>query len=443
MLCMAAMSQSRAAPEPGPDGSNLNPVQLHRPPVAPLSAVAQIGRAIFHDRSLSASGRQSCASCHSPDHAYGPPDDADVALGGATLNIPGVRAVPSLMYLEREPAFSIGPDAGEVEDTSLAQKVSLAKGAARATKIADTAAASANLVPQGGLFWDGRADTLQKQALVPLLNPLEMANRSEAEVAAKLRAAPYTAQLVQIFGPTVLKQPGLLLAEAMFAVARYQFEDASFHPYSSKFDAWLEGHAKLSAAELRGWRLFNDPARANCAGCHVDQVTDSRPPLFTDHQFEALGAPRNPAILANRDPHYVDLGVCGPIRTDLRAQTQYCGMFLTPTLRNSARRSVFFHNGVFHTLREVMDFYNFRDVAPDRAVPHRGGETLAVMSDLPARDRANLDRQDPPFDRHPGQAPAMSTQDEDDIIAFLHTLSDAAPADGSTGETGSVAPAGH
>ena len=429
MLCMAAISHPepmRAAggPAPGADGSNLHPVTLHRPPAGPLSAVAQVGRAIFFDRSLSASGRQSCASCHSPDHAYGPPDDADVALGGAKLDIPGVRAVPSLMYLEREPAFSIGPDAGEVEDTTLAQSVTQAQGASRATKTADSNAAGANLVPQGGLFWDGRADTLQKQALVPLLNPVEMANHSEAEVVAKLRAAPYTAQLVQVFGPTVLRQPGLLLAEAMFAIGRYQFEDVSFHPYSSKFDAWLEGHAKLAPAELRGWRLFNDPARANCAGCHVDQVVDTRPPLFTDHQFEALGVPRNPAILANRDPHYVDLGVCGPIRTDLRDQTQYCGMFLTPTLRNSARRAVFFHNGVFHTLREVMDFYNFRDVAPDRAVPHGHGVGLAVASDLPAADRGNLDRQDPPFDRHKGDAPAMSPRDEEDIIAFLATLDD-------------------
>ena len=89
--------------------------------------------------------------------------------------------------------------------------------------------------------------------------------------------------------------PQLLVAEAMFAVARYQIEEPSFHPYTSKFDFWLEGKARLSAAELRGYLLFNDPQKANCAGCHLDQPSpDGLPPLFTDHQFEALGVPRNP-----------------------------------------------------------------------------------------------------------------------------------------------------
>ncbi len=108
--------------------------------------------------------------------------------------------------------------------------------------------------------------------------------------------------------------PRLAVSEALFAVARYQIEEPSFHVYSSKFDDWLEGKARFSPSELRGYLLFNDPAKANCAGCHVDQPSrDGLPPLFTDHQFEALGAPRNAALAVNRDPAFFDLGICGPV----------------------------------------------------------------------------------------------------------------------------------
>jgi cytochrome c peroxidase len=97
--------------------------------------------------------------------------------------------------------------------------------------------------------------------------------------------------------------------------------------------------------------------------CHLDQPTpDHRPPQFTDTQYEALGVPRNPDVPANQDPHYCDLGICGPYRTDLQTQAQYCGMFLTPTLCNAATRMVFCHNGVDHNLRDVVEFYNLRDV---------------------------------------------------------------------------------
>jgi cytochrome c peroxidase len=152
------------------------------------------------------------------------------------------------------------------------------------------------------------------------------------------------------------------------AVARYQVEEPSFHPYTSKYDYWLEGRARLSESELRGLKLFNDPDKANCAGCHTSAPTrDGLPPLFTDHQYEALGAPRNGALANNRDQGYFDLGVCGPHRTDISEQTQYCGMFLTPTLRNTATRRAFFHNGVFQSLEQVLDFYNFRDTNGDAA----------------------------------------------------------------------------
>ena len=408
------------------EGINPHPVHLVRPPVEPFSAVALLGRDVFFDPSLSSSGKLACASCHSPQHDYGPPSDLPAVFGGLDLKRQGVRAVPSLMYLERQPNFSVGPDNEENETVTLAQLAAAAQGAARAQKTAtDTAATAANLVPQGGLFWDGRADTLQNQTLGPLLSPFEMDGGSIARIAAKMAQAPYAARIRQLFGAGVFDNPAMAVSEAMFAVARYEIEDPHFHLYTSKYDAWLEGKARLSPAELRGYLLYNNPAKADCGGCHLDQPTpDGRPPLFTDHQFEALGVPRNPALAVNRDPHYFDLGICGPYRTDMADQTQYCAMFLTPTLRNVATRTVFFHNGEYHTLQQVMDFYDFRDTDPAKIYPRGPDGKIEKFNDIPARYHANADIVDPPFDRHLGETPAMSPADMAAIIAFLKTLTD-------------------
>ena len=407
-------------------GANPHPIHLERPPAAPLSAMAELGKQIFFDRHLSASGKLSCASCHSPAQAYGPPNALPAQFGGRSMTRQGDRPPPSLMYLYRQPNFSIGPDQGDADEAAnFAQEAAAASGVARAQKTAGTAPAAPAMVPQGGMFWDGRADTLQAQAFGPLMNPVEMANASEDDVARKLAGSPYRTAFIQLFGSGIFKNPRMLLSEAMFAVARYQVESPSFHPYTSKYDYWLEGRARLTHAELRGLQLFNDPKKANCAGCHLSKPSpDGLPPMFTDYQYEALGVPRNPALAVNRNPSYYDMGVCGPHRTDLSTQTQYCGMFLTPTLRNAATRHVFFHNGVYHTLDDVMKFYNLRDVAPDKIYPRDAHGKVLQYGDLPAKYRANVDQADAPFDRHLGDAPAMTDDDIKDIIAFLRTLTD-------------------
>ena len=406
-------------------GENPNPIRLVRPAVQPLSAMARLGKDIFFDTTLSSSGKIACASCHSPGHAYGPPNDAPVMLGGPNLTSPGMRAVPSLTYLERQPEFSIGPDDTTNENVDIAKQVEASKTAVRADKIATQTAQSANIVPQGGLFWDGRAHTLQIQAEGPLLDPREMDGGSLEIIAEKLRNAPYAKKFAALFGERIYKDTKLLAAEALFAVGRYQIEEPSFHPYTSKYDYWLEGKARLSETELRGLRLFNDPEKANCAGCHTAEPSpDRRPPMFTDTQYEALGAPRNVALVDTKDPNYFDLGVCGPVRKDIADQTQFCGMFKTPTLRNTAVRRAFLHNGVFHTLQEVMDFYNFRDTNPEKVYPVGVDGKVQKYNDIPAQYHANVDVTDPPFNRHPGETPAMTAQDETDIIAFLQTLND-------------------
>ena len=407
-------------------GGNPHPVQLVVPPPQPLSAVGALGKQLFFDTALSASGKQSCASCHDPANGYNPPPGSGaVMLGGPDLKTSGFRPPPSLDYLYRQQNFSIGPDNAENETLTLQQLVTLGLGSPRATKTAAaTAQAGQNLVPQGGLFWDGRANTLQQQAGGPLFNPVEMDAGTPERVAEIIAKQPYAKDFVQLFGPNVFDDPRQVTAEALFAIARYQIEDPSFHAFSSKYDAWLQGKARLTPQEMRGYLAFNDVKKGDCAACHLDRPThDHLPPLFTDTQYEALGVPRNPHIPANADPHYVDLGLCGPFRTDLKDQTQYCGMFLTPTLRNVALRPVYFHNGVYHTLQQVLDFYNFRDVQPEKIYPTVDGR-VQKFNDLPAAYRANVDVTDPPFNRKQGEQPTMTAQDMRDIIAFLKTLND-------------------
>jgi len=422
-----AVRGTAEAQRPAP-GCNPHPLALREPARQPLSAVAQLGAKLFHDARLSGSGRLSCASCHSPAHAYGPPNSGPVMLGGPRLDTPGVRAVPSLRYLYRQPAFSIGPDSAGDNDQviPLAQQAAQAAASVRVRKTAAAPqSAAANLVPQGGLFWDGRADTLQQQINGPLYNPLEMAAGSPARVLDRLRTAPYASSFVRLFGRGVFENPRLAADEALFAIARYQIESPDFHPFTSKFDAWLAGKARFTAAQLRGYRLFNDPGAGNCAACHLDTPTrDGLPPLFTDFQYEALGAPRNPALAVNRDPRYYDLGLCGPYRSDLSRQTQYCGMFLTPSLRNVATRHVFFHNGVFRSLEQVLDFYVNRDLHPARFYSRDASGRVVRYDDLPPRYRGNVDRVDAPLNRRPGDPPALTRAQIRDVIAFLETLTD-------------------
>lgn len=407
-------------------GINPDPVELRLPPDRPLSAVASLGRLMFFDPTLSASGQQSCASCHAPASGYNPPNGATLQPGGAHMGQEGFRPPPSLAYLYRQQPFSIGPDAGEVEAPVNLGKLARAAGkTVRAQKSAGSTPANVPMVPMGGLFWDGRAASFQRQALVPMLNPVEMANTSIGQVASKLAASPYREQFQQLFGQDIFTQPDQLVSEAMFALSRFETEDASFHLFTSKYDAWLQGKARLSAAEMRGLTLFNDPQKGNCAACHLSKVTPDRlPPLFTDTQYEALGVPRNAALPMNKDPHFHDLGLCGPFRKDLAKQTQYCGMFITPTLRNVDRRQVFFHNGIYHALKQVLDFYNLRAVAPQKIYPLGADGKPAVFNDLPAAYRANVDTNDAPFDRHVGDEPALTEQDIRDLITFLHTLDD-------------------
>ncbi|MDR3451268.1 MAG: cytochrome c peroxidase [Rhodoferax sp.] len=392
LLASGAASKAGAAPA-GADYA----MTLPQPP--PVAAMAALGRVLFFDPSLSASGRLSCASCHSPDHAYGPPNALAVQFGGRDGHTPGVRAVPSLRYLQSVPPFSEHHFDNDGDD-------------------------SVDAGPTGGRTWDGRASSAHDQARLPLLSPFEMANKSPDEVVDKLMRAPYAGQFRATFGVDIFDHKANAFHWALMALEVFQETPAEFYPYTSRYDAVLRGQATLSRQEARGLALFNDPAKGNCASCHISAVkSDGGLPLFSDFGLIALGVPRNPAIAANADPAWFDLGLCGPLRTDLQDRPEYCGLFRTPSLRNVALRQVFFHNGAFHSLQDALRFYVLRDVEPARFYPRNPDGSVRKFDDLPPQYHGNVNTE-APFGDPPGGRPRLSEADIRDVAAFLKTLTD-------------------
>ncbi|MES1206266.1 MAG: cytochrome c peroxidase [Pseudomonadota bacterium] len=392
-----------------------------------LSLPAEIGRLMFFDKSLSASGQMSCATCHDPDHAYGPPNDLPVQPGGPDGRARGLRAVPSLRYKEYTPAYA---------------------------DLLDNPDGISAPGPGGGFAWDGRANTLADQARLPLLSPVEMANASPADVVERVARAPYAAQFQRAFpAAAAFSDVGGAFEAVLGALEAFQREEPSFHPYTSKFD--LRADNKLGGtftpAEMRGFKVFVDPRRGNCASCHYHGAgLGGSSAVFTDYSYEAIGVPRREATAANTDAAAFDLGLCGPLRGDHpaggAARNAFCGLFKTPTLRNVAARKVFFHNGVIHSLEQAVRFYATRDTAPeiwyptvggrpkarpDRTFPTYGlvktqyiGGRVAKYDDLPPRYAANIDPQMPLDGRARGAKPPLAERDIQDLICFLETLTD-------------------
>ncbi len=363
---------------------------------ARAAALGELGHKLFLDPSLSASGKMACATCHDPSRAFGPPNALPVQFGGPDMRQAGLRAVPSLRYLQAIPQFT-----AHYYDSD------------------DEGDGSIDNGPTGGLTWDGRVNRFRDQARLPLLSPLEMANAAPADVVARVRAAPYADELRALYGEAIFAAPDEAFAAILEALEVFQQDARLFYPYSSKYDDYLAGRATLSAQEARGLRLFEDPDKGNCINCHRSKrANDGTPPQFTDYGLIAVAIPRNPAIPANADPAYRDLGACGPLRTDLAGRDKYCGLFRTPSLRNVAIRRTFFHNGLVHDLRAAVAFYAERDTQPGKWYPH------GMFEDLPEPYWANVNRE-PPFDRKPGDPPPLTAGEIDDIVAFLKTLTDA------------------
>ena len=371
-----------------------------------LSAKAQLGQQIFNDVALSVSGKQSCATCHVKANGFSANDGLSVPLGGPNMDMPGLRSAPTLMYASFIPAFYFQADG----------------------------------TPTGGLFRDGRAPTLAAQAQQPFITPFEMANSGPSDVLDRLKTRPYLSQFVSAFGSEALADPNTTLADIGLALAAYETEDAEFHPFSSKYDAVQAGKASFTPAEATGFAIFISPTKGNCTACHPATQAGTTPAMFTDFTYDNIGIPRNWSILANQagvvlpyapldgnslgapnNPYY-DMGLCGPLRTNITTPS-LCGMFRVPTLRNSALRQHVFHNGEFSNLNDAVTWYATRDTNPTRWYRTQDGSAADVpYNDLPQLYDANVNVVEVPY--NPLIAPTLTTSEINSIVVFLCTLVD-------------------
>lgn len=336
-------------------------------PTNPCSDKEMLGKLIFNDAALSQPAGQSCATCH--DIAKGFSDEKRRAVSeGAVRGLYSQRNSMSICYVKYVPSLHYD----EVDSTYV-----------------------------GGLFWDGRSPSLQHQAGVPFLNPVEMGNADKKMVVEKVKRAAYYPRLVRLYGDT--DNIDSLYAYITDALAAYE-SSREVSPFSSKFDAYQKGECRLTAQEMRGMELFQ--GRGLCANCHIMEPDErAHRILFTDHTYDNLGLPKNPD-----NPHYrvsapyflltsdsIDLGL-GPIV----GSEEENGKFRVPSLRNIELTAPYGHNGYFKTLEEIVHFYNVRDA---------GNEFP------PAEYPATVNRDEL------GNL-KLTAEEEADVVAFMKTLTD-------------------
>lgn len=336
----------------------------------PSASLAVLGEALFHDTSLSSEGNQACASCHDPAHAFTDPDASSPVSRGSVTGRSGRRNSPSVSYAMFAPALQSRVEDGEI-------------------------------LWVGGLFLDGRTDSLEEQATRPLFDANEMNLADRRDLLQKLRASPNAAAFKAVFGEHALDDGHEDEALAQFAQAVAAFERTpAVNPFSSRYDAYLRRQLNLSPLELEGLSLFVRGDKGNCAACHVmDRGPNGEPPVFTDFTYDNIGVPENPSI-AQPDAD----GLFATARTG--GDPRLKGKYKVPSLRNVAVTAPYMHNGRFTDLRTVVEFYNTRDTDPDRWAalgPTAQPQTVnhAELGDL-----------------------GLSEHEVDAIVAFLKTLTD-------------------
>jgi len=355
---------------------------------AALTSKQRLGRKLFFDTGLSNPAGQACASCHDPARAFTDPDRSAPTSDGANPELRGNRNAPTAMYMAFSPRFHLDSEEG---------------------------------LYLGGQFVDGRAATLKAQAKGPFLNPIEMANGSAEEVIGKVRSASYAPLFERVYGAAIWEDGERAFNAVADAIAAFERSDV-LNRFTSRYDYFLYGQARLTVQELRGRALFEARDKGNCAACHPSWPSrDGSRPLFTDFSYDNLGVPRNPSNPFYSQPaavnpqgfDFVDRGLGGSL--GLASES---GKMKVPTLRNIARTAPYMHNGYFRTLRGVVDFYNTRDVKPRCANPMTAEAAALAAGCWPAPEvAANVNRDEL------GDL-GLSEQEVDDIVAFLKTLTD-------------------
>jgi cytochrome c peroxidase len=301
------------------------PAALTEYVISPTSlrpARVALGQRLFFEPRLSGDGTVACATCHDPARAFTDGRPASVGIHGRV----GQRNAPTIL----------------------------------------------NALYNKHQFWDGRVDTLEQQAALPITNPFEMGSASIGDAVSRIADdKDYQTQFMQAFGRAVNEH------DLLSAIAAYERTLASF---DSPFDHFIAGEANaISDSAKRGWELFNTKARCNLCHALTDNQRDVT--LFMDNDFHNIGigilrhhvgplAQRAERELAQGNLPAVDTAA---IASDLSVLGRFLvtrkqediASFKTPGLRNVLVTGPYFHDGSMDTLWDVMDHYNKGDGITD------------------------------------------------------------------------------
>ncbi|UOE52508.1 hypothetical protein MTO98_15640 [Mucilaginibacter sp. SMC90] len=271
---------------------------------------AELGRKLFFDPILSKTQKISCASCHKEEFAFA--DTSAVSLGVRKQK--GVRNTPSAMNMKLQVAF----------------------------------------------FWDGRAGTLEQQALMPIENPIEM----DLPVRTAVWRLNNSKTYLKLFQAVFKEAPD----QHNLAKALAEFE-RTLETSDAPLDDWLlnDNESAVSASAKRGYALFNG-TKANCVQCHFGAD-------FNNTEFRSIGLYDGKTLR--------DSG-----RAAITKLPDDLGKFKIGALRNVAITPPYMHNGMFKTLREVIDYYN----DPDKIVLNAIGRDtlLARPMNLTEQEKTDL-----------------------------------------------------
>ncbi len=258
------------------------------PPVIPadnpqsVEGVA-LGRKLFFDKKLSADNTLACAGCHSPANALTDPRQFSIGIDG----IAGTR--------NSMPLFNHAWNYNEL------------------------------------FFWDGRATSIEDQALKPVTDPIEMHNTWSQAVSTLQSDAEYPGMFDDAFGTQTIDS--VLVTKAIAQFIRTLISG------NSKFDRYLAGTEQLTTSELNGLNVFLDESRGDCFHCHGNPNN----PLWTDNIFHNNGL----------DETHLDRG-----RGAVTGDPREFGTFKTPSLRNLEYTAPYMHDGRFNTIDEVINHYS-------------------------------------------------------------------------------------
>jgi cytochrome c peroxidase len=373
-----------------------------------LNPSEQLGKEIYFDK-IASPDNLSCADCHGPNVGFTGPipgiNNKGAVYPGAMRQRFGNRKPPSAAYATLSPIF----DYDETEELFV-----------------------------GGNFWDGRAtgarllNPAAEQALGPFLNPVEQNVASKQDVLIQIAESNY-AWLWEVVWGEALDPYDLDMIDANYdkiglTVAAYE-NSCEVNAFTSKFDYVQLDLAEFTEQEQRGLELFE--GKGMCSACHPSEPGPFHAKaLFTDFTFDNLGTPKNPNnpfyemdeefIIVDGVPvpinpegeDWIDPGLGGFLATVEEWEdmaTENMGKHKVPTLRNVDKRpgngfiKAYMHNGVFKSLKEVVHFYNTRDVDGADWPP------AEVNMNINTDELGNL---------------GLTDAEEDDIVAFMKTLSD-------------------